>query len=131
MLSDIYKICAIVIITIVLTGVLKAFGSGISKYVSQICAVCVLGAAILSIKPIISFISNLQSKINLSLDTPVFIMEIAVITLICGVISEICKENGENMLSDAVVFVGNCQIVLLSLPLLNNLLSILGDFLKI
>ena len=53
------------------------------------------------------------------------------IAFIAKITADICKENGENMLKSAVEFAANAQLLLITLPLLKELMVISAEILNI
>ena len=120
---ELYKICGIVIITVVLTGVLKSQGVQFARFLPQICSIAIISVVFLSIKPIFEFLRGIISCVNTTGTTLTVLFSGASIAVICGVIESVCKENGENMLASVMVLVGNAQIMLLGLPILKDLFN--------
>ena len=122
-MSDILKICGIAIIATVLSAFLKVNGQQISKYITQISSILIITSVIISLTPIIDLLRKSINNSAFSLDVLPIIVKSAAIAVICQVVSDICKELGETMLSNAVEFAGNASIVLLSVPVINSLLT--------
>ena len=120
---DIYRICGVAVLGLTLTVVLKNKGSTIGPYITQVSAIVIVITAITSIVPLIVYIKELSSGSNVDSDIVHIILSASAITLICRTVSDICRENGEVMLKNAVEFAGNVEIMLLSLPIIKDLLS--------
>lgn len=118
---DIYKVCGIVIITVVLTVVLKSQGSLIAKFLPQICMVAIVGSVFLAIKPVLEFLKNITNTSGENKSSITTLFAASAIAIICNVIEGVCKENGEALLANAVVLAGNVQIILLALPIIKGL----------
>lgn len=128
-MSDIYKACGLAIIAITVTSVLKNRSSEISKFVPQITAIVITVTAIGTLSPLILYIKGLINGSEVKLSTVSVIINASVIALVCRTVSDICRENGEIMLKNAVEFAGNAEIMLLSLPIIKELISMtLGMF---
>lgn len=130
-MSEIYRICGLALIAITLSAVLKTKGSSVAPYIPQITAIVIFITAVASLTPVITFIYGLVNGQAVESNTVYLIISASVIALIFRTISELCRENGENMLKNAVEFAGNTEIMLLSLPLLKELLSKTAEILKI
>ena len=122
-MSDILRICGIAVIATVLSAFLKNNAQQISKYITQIASILIITSIIISLSPIIDLLKRSINNSILSVDVLPIIVKSAAIAVICQVISDICKECGEIMLSNAVEFAGNASIVLLSVPVINSLLT--------
>ena len=130
-MADIYKACGLAVIAIAITAVLKNRGSEISRYIPQITGIVILITAIGTVAPLISYIKGLLRGSNVSSNAISIIINASVIALVCRTVSEICRENNEIMLKNAVEFAGNAEIILLSLPVIKDLLSLTQTILKI
>ena len=123
-LSEILKICGIALITISITAVLKSQGSALAQYLPQISAVIILIGAVGALFPIISFIKSLASGTKSSSDSYITVMFIAAgISVVSKVIVDICKENNLETLKNSVEFATNAEILVLSLPLIKDILK--------
>lgn len=119
------KISGIAIITITLSAFLKNQRSEIAQYLPQISALIIFFGSIGALVPIISFIKELfngaQSTSSISLST---LFLATGISIICKIICDLCKENGYDMLKNAVEFAGNTEILLLCVPIIRELFKL-------
>ncbi len=120
---NIYKICGAAIIAVVLSAVLKSRSSSIAPFLTEITGVLIISSVISSLLPLISFVKGLLLGENVKYGVFDTLIKAAVIAVICQVVYDICKENGENMLASVIEFAGNAEIMLLSLPLITSLLK--------
>lgn len=125
-MSDIIRICGICMIALIMTLLIKQFNIALSKSVPHVTAVIVIISALTALKPIIQYIKNSLSSVTSSSDELISVLFKAVaIALISQLISEFCRENGENVLASSLEFAANAQILLLSLPIITELLNII------
>ena len=122
-LYDILKICGIATLTVIICVILKHQGSNISKYLSETAAVIIFITVILALEPFINMLKTVFDSKIMEIDMLSLLLKASVIAIICQFTSDICKEHNENILSGAVEFAGNSAIILLSLPVLKNLLT--------
>ena len=122
-MSEILKICGIAIITLILTLVLKSFGSQISVFLPQICGIFIFICAISSLIPIITFIVDLSNKSTIPNDNVVTLLKCCGIGILSQIISDLCKENGQEMLRNAVEFSAKIEILLFCIPMIKLILS--------
>lgn len=120
---NIYKICGAAIIAVVLSAVLKSRSSSIAPFLTEITGVLIISSVLSSLLPFVSFVKGLLSGENVKYGVFDTLIKAAVIAVICQVVYDICKENGENMLASVIEFAGNAEIMLLSLPLITSLLN--------
>ena len=117
------KICGAVILSVTLTAVLKNRSSPLASYLTQITALTVFITTITSLVPLITFIRSLITKAKVEFELFGVLMSAAAVAIVCQVVSDICKSNGENSLANAVEFAGNAEIIIISLPLLASLMD--------
>ena len=122
-MDDIYKVCGIAVITVALTAVLKNRSSVLSPYVSQLASMLIFISAVASLKPVIELINSLAKGNSADISSIYLITLAGAIATVSGIVSEICRENGELMLKRAVEFSANAEITVLSLPLIKAILS--------
>jgi stage III sporulation protein AD len=122
-LFNIYKLCGAAIIALVISIVLKNRSSSLSPYLTQITAITIAVSVISSLYPLVSFIKGLIGGGSFQYNMFDLLIKATMIAIICQVVYDICKENGENMLASVIEFAGNAEIMLLSLPLINTLLK--------
>lgn len=78
---------------------------------------------------LLSFISKAQSLTGQSEFVSV-LFKGAVICIISGLISELCKESGNSSLAQAIEICGRLVIIILSLPLVNAVIETAFSFVK-
>lgn len=129
-MSEILKLCGIAVLAVILGAILKHQGSQSAKYVPETAALLILITVILSLGPMIDMLKNTFYSISFSIDLLQVLLKTAAIAIICQFTSDICKEHGENMLSGAVEFAGNASIIVMSVPIIKNLLTEVFSLLK-
>jgi hypothetical protein len=115
----------------VLTSVLKNQVPQIAKYLSQISYLVIIGGCLAAVKPLIAFIRDIVRVTSLSSSVLNTVITAAAISFICGTVYDLCKENGEIALSNAVLFVGNIQISLMIIPILKELIYRISQVLSV
>ena len=131
MLDDILKLCGITLIGIVMASLLKSRGSSIAPYITQITAVIIFSTAVAALVPLIDFVRSLAGGQAYSSDAVSTVILASVIAVIFRILSDLCKENGENMLKNAVEFAGNAEIILLCLPVIKDIVSVSTEMMKL
>lgn len=122
-LFDVLKICGAAVLAITLSAVLKNRSSPLAPYLTQITALTVFITVITSLVPLVSFIRSLITKAKVEFELFGLLMSAVAVAIVCQVVSDICKSNGENSLASAVEFAGNAEIIIISLPLLGGLIN--------
>jgi len=130
-LAEIYKSCGVALIAIALSAVLKSKSIQIAPYVTQISAIIIIISSVSALMPVFSYIRELSSGQANGLNNVYIVVLAGAIAFVGGIASELCKENGENMLKNALDFSVNANILLLSLPLIRELVVKATDILKL
>ena len=113
------KTCGIAIIGVCIGAILKRNGSSIGAYLPQICAVSILITVISSLSTVIKFINDLNATNENGYIS--ILLSACGIAIISRIVGDICRENGEIMLKNAIDIAANVQITLITLPILNTL----------
>lgn len=87
-------------------------------------------AALTSLTPLLSYLRTLTGDTGLGTYADVLWKALG-IALLTEIASSICRECGETGAASGVEVIGKAQILLLSLPLINEILSVARDLLSI
>ena len=118
----IVKVCMIAVLGIAATAVIKQWKSDFLPLV-RLAVTLVLGTLILgSAAPILTFF-RLVSEEGGNAAYTVILFKALGVALLTQVCADICRESGESGLSAGVELTGKIEILLLSLPLMEELLS--------
>ena len=119
-MSDWVKVIAYVLITLFLGALLKELGFKGSKLVLLLGVVSVLGAVVIYIGKMLSFLPILDDKAK---EYAVAMLKILGIGYAFGICSDICAELGESSLAGAVCLFGRIEIVMLSVPFIKMIIE--------
>ena len=122
-LFDALKVCGAAVLAITLAAVLKNRASPLAPYLTQIATLTVFITTVTSLVPLVAFIKSLINKAKVEFEIFGLLMSAAAVAIICQVVADICKSNGEASLANAVEFAGNAEIIIISLPLLGGLIN--------
>ena len=119
-MSDWVKVIAYVLITLFLGALLKELGFKGSKLVLLLGVVSVLGAVVIYIGKMLSFLPNLSDDTK---EYAVAMLKILGVGYAFGICSDICTELGEPSLASAVCLFGRIEIVMLSIPFIKTIVE--------
>ena len=119
-MSDWVKVIAYVLITLFLGALLKELGFKGSKLVLLLGVVSVLGAGVIYIGKMLSFLPNLTDNTK---EYAIAMLKILGVGYAFGICSDICAELGEASLSGAVCLFGRIEITMLSLPFIKTIVE--------
>lgn len=125
----IQKICMIALLGVALSTIIKQWKADFLPLI-RLAFVVLFGTAAMSlISPLLRFLSLFEEMEALRewIALPIKALGIAILTQICA---DICKESGENSLGNGVELVGKLEILLLCLPLMEQILSVAKELLS-
>ena len=127
---DIFKIFAAAILVLFLIMILRESKSTLVASLKCTAIVCFAAAAIVTYIPLYRQVLTMTSKTALAQYMPVLVrsLGVAVLTRIC---SDVCREGGEGGLAFCVETVGKLEMLIIALPLVEELISIVGKLLEI
>lgn len=126
---NLIKLCGIAIISVVAATVVKKIKPDFGAFVSILAAIVIFGAAISTVTPVTSYIGELSELSGFGIYTETIIKSLAV-TLLAQTTGDICRDCGESAIAGKIEFAAKCAIMLLSLPVIKNILSFSGAVLK-
>lgn len=124
------KVCMLAVLGIAVTAIIKQWKSDFLPLL-RIGITVILGAVLLSAAaPILTFLRVLSEENGHAASAAVLFkaLGIAVLTQICA---DICRESGEGALASGVELTGKVEILLLCLPLMEELLEAAKQLLEI
>jgi stage III sporulation protein AD len=130
-LGEILRACGIALIALSLCAVLKAKSVALAPYLTQTAALSIVITSLSALIPLFAFIKELSGQANINVSYLETMTLAGGIAFIAKITADICKENGENMLKSAVEFAANAQLLLITLPLLKELMVISEEILNI
>ena len=108
---------------------LRELRSGLAPAVKLGAALLLFGAAILLYAPVVTRIQTLFSLVEgRTLATPV--LRALGVALIAELSATLCRDMGEGTVADGILLFGRMEILLLALPLIDELLEIAGELLR-
>ncbi len=128
-MSDSFKICAIGIIFAIVCVLIKNYRGEFLIPVRLAAIVLIFGVVVLLISPIVKFLNNIMGQ-TLPLEYIEIILKTLAIAYMTQISSEMCRESGESSIAFGIETVGKIEIVILSLPLINNIISMAGELLE-
>lgn len=119
-MSDWVKVIAYVLITLFLGTLLKELGFKGSKLVLLLGVVSVIGATVIYIGKMLSFLPGLDEDTK---KYSVAMLKILGVGYAFGICSDVCTELGESTLAGAVCFFGRIEIIMLSIPFIKTIVE--------
>ena len=120
---------AVCIFALAATGaiiVIRRTNSEIAVLASATAGVLIFGYIIKASVPLFEFIGELTSENQVSTYFAVMLKALG-ISMCCRIGAEICRDSGENALASKIELAGKVSIVLISIPVVKQLLEIAKD----
>lgn len=121
---NILTVCGVALITVAAAAVIRELRPGVAPFITAAAGVLLLGYIVLSATPIIDFLKALDSLASGGISVMLKALGIAVG---CQLTAEICRDCGEASTASRVELAGKIGILLLSLPLVRDILQIAGE----
>ncbi|MBQ3063529.1 MAG: stage III sporulation AC/AD family protein [Clostridia bacterium] len=126
---SIIQLAGIALLTSVSVLLLRELKGGLAPTVRLAAAIFLFGAAILLYLPVIARIRTLFALAEgRELATPV--LRAVGVALIAELSAMLCRDMGEGTVAEGVLLFGRMEILLLALPLVDELLRIAGELLQ-
>ena len=128
-MSDSFKICAIGIIFALICVLMKNYRGEFLIPVRLAAIILICGAVLGLISPIIKFLNGIMGQ-TLPIEYMEIILKTLSIAYMTQISSEMCRESGESSIAFGIETVGKIEIIILSLPLINNILAMSKELLE-
>lgn len=128
-MSDSFKICAIGIIFAIVCVLIKNYRGEFLIPVRLASVILIFGVVIAIISPVVKYLNTLMGQ-TLPLEYMQIILKTLAIAYMTQISGEMCRECGESSIAFGIETVGKIEIVVLSLPLINNIISMAGELLQ-
>ena len=128
-MSDSFKICAMGIVFAMVCVLIKNYRGEFLIPTRLASIIIIFGAVTLLVSHVIKFINSIMVQ-TISLEYMEIILKTLAIAYMTQISAEICRECGENSIAFGIETVGKIEIVILSIPLINNIISISRELLE-
>lgn len=122
-MSDSIKICAIGVICAIACILLKNIRQEFLIPTRLAGIVLIFSILFIVINPLLEYLNTLFSY-SLPLEDFKILLKVLGIAYITQISSEICRESGENSIAVGIESAGKIEIIILSIPLINNLIEL-------
>lgn len=113
---------------VLLLFLLKSWKSELSPLIRSAILLSLFSFALVRASPLFSFVLTLADRYGLGTELSLLLRG-AGIALAASLAAGLCREAGEGGIADGLEFFGKVELLLLSLPVLAELLSLAGDLL--
>lgn len=121
-MSDTLKISGLCLISVILLIVLKKYSAEMSTVLKIAVVITLFGACAMTLSPVINYLSYVFETTKIGKYGEILIKCLC-ISLISGVCATLCRDSGEESISQFALLAGRIQIIILSLPLIEEILD--------
>lgn len=118
---NILGLCVAVIIAAVLSVMLKKYNPEISMLVAVGAGVVVFALILSKISPALTQVNNLLSRAGMPVEYGGILLKSLGICFLCQFSSDACKDAGQSALASKVELAGKLMIVLIALPMIEDI----------
>lgn len=126
---SVIKYCGCALCALAAVLFLRGQKSEYAGYVSLAASVVLLGAAVAAFSPIYEYIRGLVSGTGFGGHLAVLTKALG-ITLAVQLTAELCRDLGESALASKLELLGKAELLLLSLPLLNEMAELAAELIN-
>ncbi len=131
MISDIYKIIALLIVCAVILVMLKNYRIEYALLFSVAITVSLLIYVIKTVYPAINTVREIYETSSVDFDGFSVVLKAIGIAYLVNFCADTCRDFGQTALAEKAEFVGKCALLILSVPLINSILQIAIRFAKL
>ena len=123
------KACGIVLCAVVVSAVLKSIKLEYSLLIRLLITVSVFSVSLSVFYPVLKFIEDISKNTPVHEYVPILFKSLG-ISFAVQITADVCNDAGENSLGERICFFGKAEIMVISLPLIKNLLTLCHGLLK-
>ncbi len=123
---NIVTVCAFGIVSACIIGLVRILRPELAALAAAVVGAVILTFVVSAVAPFVSFIKGISTESGIQNYFALMLKSLA-ISFCCKVSSEICRDCGENSLASRIELAGKVSIVLISLPVVQQLLDIAKD----
>lgn len=122
---DIFKICIIAIISVIVILTIKPQMANMSVLITIVSGVIIFMMIIPTLEEVITSILDIVSMLDIGIENIGIILKIIGVSYICEFSSQICIDAGENAIASKIELAGKMLIMFISIPIITRLLSLI------
>ena len=122
----IFKACGLAVTAAMLIALLKKWGADLAVFTKIAAGVVMAAVCVGAVAPFVGYVSELADLGNQGeiLRAAEFMLRVLAVALITHVCANICRDCGETTLASYMELGGKIEIVLLSIPMVKEIISI-------
>lgn len=124
-----YATCGLVMAVLLFLLLIRRFSPELAPPLSLCLTVLLTLSALTALIPLLSYLRELElGKFD---DYLPYLLKSMGISLISSTAADLCRDCGESSVASKLEMLGKCEIVVLSLPLIRELLTLAGELMRL
>ena len=124
------KVVGIVLTALIINIVLKNYSREFTLFVNVVCAVIIFTLISNDLKGIIDKLTSISDNVSVLSPYIKIMLKILGISMIAQLLSDLCRDNGENTLANQTELSAKIIILITALPLFTTIMDIMLGMLK-
>ncbi len=122
---DIFKICALGIIAVILILMVQQYTPSFTIMIVIMTGIIILTMVIPTLENVLASIFEIINLVSLELTQIAIIIKIIGIAYICEFCSQVCIDAGQGAIASKIDLSGKVLIMVISMPIINDLISLI------
>ena len=124
------KVVGIVLTALIINIVLKNYSKEFTFLINIVCTIIIFTLISKDLKGIVDRLTSISNEISVLLPYIKIMLKILVISMIAQLLSDLCRDNGENTLANQTELSAKIIILVTALPLFTTIMDIMIGMLK-
>lgn len=124
------KVVGIVLTALIINIVLKNYSKEFTFLINIVCTIIIFTLISKDLKGIVDRLTSISNEISVLLPYIKIILKILGISMIAQLLSDLCRDNGENTLANQTELSAKIIILVTALPLFTTIMDIMIGMLK-
>lgn len=120
---DIFLICIVAVVAAVFAVLLKKYNPEMALLTATVTGIIVFAAVLASMSPAIDLLKRLSSLVGSAGENISILLKSIGICYICQFSADSCRDSGQGALAGKIELAGKVAVVLLCLPILENIIN--------
>ena len=125
------KIIGIALVAVVLSVLIKEYRPEISILISVLSVAVMFIVISPYLKTVMVSFVNLSEQIGINISYMIIVIKVIGVAYITQIVSEICRDAGENALGTKMEICGKIMITVMSLPIIYELFEVVGEVINL
>lgn len=124
------KVVGIVLTALIINIVLKNYSKEFTFLINIVCTIIIFTLISKDLKGIVDMLTSISNEISVLLPYIKIMLKILGISMIAQLLSDLCRDNGENTLANQTELSAKIIILVTALPLFTTIMDIMIGMLK-